>query len=126
AGVRRPHLLHFATHGLYLPSAIEQAPEDAAETNLVPKEVVGFQNPMFGSCLALAGSSDTVAAWSKGVVPDPESDGLLMANEVAELDLAGTLLVALSACDTASGEATTGDGVLGLRRGFRMAGAENI
>src|SRR5690606_26174314 len=83
-------------------------------------------NPMFGSCLALAGSSDTIAAWSRGVVPDPESDGLLMANEVAELDLAGTLLVALSACDTASGEATTGDGVLGLRRGFRMAGAENV
>jgi CHAT domain-containing protein len=49
-----------------------------------------------------------------------------MANEVAEFDLEGTLLVALSACDTATGEATTGDGVLGLRRGFRMAGAENV
>lgn len=125
-GVRRPHLLHFATHGLYLPSAVEPVPESARETSFVPKEVAGFQNPMFGSCLALAGSSDTVAAWAKGVVPDPESDGLLMANEVAELDLEGTLLVALSACDTASGEATTGDGVLGLRRGFRMAGAENV
>ena len=49
-----------------------------------------------------------------------------MANEVAELDLTGTLLVTLSACDTASGEATKADGVLGLRRGFRMAGAENV
>lgn len=126
AGVSQPHLLHIATHGLYLPSAVETVPEGAREAPFVPKEVAGFQNPMFGSCLALAGSSDTVAAWSKGIVPDPESDGLLMANEVAELDLAGTLLVALSACDTASGEATKGDGVLGLRRGFRMAGAENV
>jgi len=126
AGVAKPHVLHIATHGLYLPSAVETVPERAREAPFVPKEVAGFQNPMFGSCLALAGSSDTVAAWSKGVVPDPESDGLLMANEVAELDLAGTLLVALSACDTASGEATKGDGVLGLRRGFRMAGAENV
>ena len=49
-----------------------------------------------------------------------------MANEVAEFDLEGTLLVVLSACDTATGEATSGDGVLGIRRGFRMAGAENI
>ncbi|HRQ89701.1 MAG TPA: CHAT domain-containing protein, partial [Bacteroidia bacterium] len=82
--------------------------------------------PMFGSCLALTGSSGTFAAWSRGIVPDPSKDGLLMANEAAELDLDGTLLVALSACDTASGEATSGDGVLGLRRGFRMAGAENV
>ena len=126
AGVERPHLLHLATHGLYLPSAVESVPAGALESSFVPKEVAGFQNPMFGSCLALAGSSDTVAAWSRGVVPDPEEDGILMANEVAEFDLTGTLLVALSACDTASGEATTGDGVLGLRRGFRMAGAENI
>lgn len=126
AGVARPHLLHIATHGLYLPSAVETVPERSREAPFVPKEVAGFQNPMFGSCLALAGSSDTVAAWSKGIVPDPASDGLLMANEVAEFDLTGTLLVALSACDTASGEATKGDGVLGLRRGFRMAGAENV
>lgn len=126
AGISRPHLLHIATHGLYLPSSVETVPERAREAPFVPKEVAGFQNPMFGSCLAMAGSSDTVAAWSKGIVPDPESDGLLMANEVAELDLTGTLLVALSACDTASGEATRGDGVLGLRRGFRMAGAENV
>lgn len=126
AGIRRPHLLHIATHGLYLPAAVEPVPPGAAQTPFVPAEVAGFQNPLFGSCLALAGSGDTFAAWSQGIVPDPESDGLLMANEVAEFDLEGTLLVALSACDTATGEATTGDGVLGLRRGFRMAGAENV
>jgi len=125
-GIRRPYLLHIATHGLYLPAAVETLPPASVGTPFVPAEVAGFQNPLFGSCLALAGSADTVAAWAQGTVPDPENDGLLMANEVAEFDLEGTLLVALSACDTATGEATTGDGVLGLRRGFRMAGAENV
>ncbi|MCB1205261.1 MAG: CHAT domain-containing protein [Verrucomicrobiae bacterium] len=124
--VNHPHLLHVATHGLYLPAALETVPEGARGLSIVPAEVAGFHNPMFGSCLAFAGSSDTAAAWAKGIVPDPENDGLFMANEVAELDLSGTLLVTLSACDTASGEATRGDGVLGLRRGFRMAGAENV
>jgi CHAT domain-containing protein len=124
--VDRPYLLHVATHGVYLPSALE--PVDAARQTapFVPEEIAGFQNPMFGSWLALAGSGDTVAAWSRGIVPDPMNDGVLMANEVAEFDLEGTLLVVLSACDTATGEATSGDGVLGIRRGFRMAGAENV
>lgn len=126
SGVDRPYLLHVATHGVYLPSALE--PVDAARQTapFVPEEIAGFQNPMFGSWLALAGSGDTVAAWSRGIVPDPMNDGVLMANEVAEFDLEGTLLIVLSACDTATGEATSGDGVLGIRRGFRMAGAENI
>lgn len=126
SGVDRPYLLHIATHGVYLPSVLE--PVDAARQTapFVPEEVAGFQNPLFGSWLALAGSGDTVASWSRGIVPDPMTDGVLMANEVAEFDLEGTLLVVLSACDTATGEATSGDGVLGIRRGFRMAGAENI
>lgn len=124
--VDRPHILHFATHGLYLPGALAPASEETRDRPFVPKEVAGFQNPMFGSCLALTGSSDTFGAWARGLVPDPASDGVLMANEVAELDLEGTLLAVLSACDTASGEATSGDGVLGLRRGFRLAGAENV
>ena len=125
-GIRRPHILHIATHGVYLPGVLAPAETEKRDAPFVPSEVAGFQNPMFASWLALAGSGDTVAAWSQGTVPDPGSDGVLMANEVAELDLEGTLLVALSACDTASGEATSGDGVLGLRRGFRLAGAENI
>ena len=125
-GIRRPHILHIATHGVYLPGVLAPAETEKRDVPFVPTEMAGFQNPMFASWLALAGSGDTVAAWSQGTVPDPGSDGVLMANEVVELDLEGTLLVALSACDTASGEATSGDGVLGLRRGFRLAGAENI
>jgi CHAT domain-containing protein len=124
--VRRPRFLHLATHGMYLPNLRPAPGERRRDSSFVPKEVSGFQNPLFGSWLALSGSRRTVESWARGMVPDPGHDGILMANEAAELDLKGTLLVTLSACDTASGEATGGDGVLGIRRGFRKAGAQNV
>jgi len=55
-----------------------------------------------------------------------ENDGILTAEDVDALDLKGTWLVTLSACDTGSGEAKTGEGVLGLRRGFLQAGAQHL
>jgi CHAT domain-containing protein len=123
---KRPRILHLATHGAYLRPAAPDPGEVRTDFSLVPEEIAGFQNPLFGSWLALTGSRGTVESWARGEIPDPAIDGILMANEAAELDLEGTLLVVLSACDTATGEATRGDGVLGIRRGFRMAGAENV
>ncbi|MEM6280188.1 MAG: CHAT domain-containing tetratricopeptide repeat protein [Verrucomicrobiota bacterium] len=122
----QPFILHIATHGVYLPAMIPSPEETRGISGYVPREIAGFQNPLFGSWITLAGSSNTIGAWSEGWVPSPKSDGILMANEAAELNLAGTMVVTMSACDTASGEATSGDGVLGLRRAFRIAGAEHI
>jgi CHAT domain-containing protein len=65
-------------------------------------------------------------AWKRGEVPDPENDGILMAQEVGLMNLKDTWLVVLSACDTGVGEAQAGEGVLGLRRGFIQAGAQNL
>ena len=59
-------------------------------------------------------------------VPPVENDGILTAEDVSTLDLQGTWLVTLSACDTGSGEARSGEGVMGLRRGFIEAGAQNL
>lgn len=126
AGVKKPAILHFATHGVYL-GVFAPHPDDVRrQPGFAPDELAGFHNPMFESWLALSGSQSTVAQWASGRTRPAENDGILMANEAAELDLAGTLLVTLSACDTAAGEATRGDGVLGLRRGFQLAGADNV
>lgn len=65
-------------------------------------------------------------AWKRGEFPDPDNDGILMAQEVVTLDLKGTWLVVLSACDIGLGELRNSEGVMGLRRGFVQAGAQNL
>ena len=118
-----PYILHLATHGLYLaPDQVPNLPAagDAAGNNVAAVE------PMTRSVLALAGAAVTLRDWKKGVPVPPENDGLLTAQQAADLNLDHTWLVVLSACDTGSGEAQAGEGVLGLRRGFAEAGAQNL
>ena len=117
-----PYVLHLATHGLYLsPDDVPNVPAGAGDG----AKAFAAQ-PMTRSLLALAGAAATLRDWKKGIFPPPENDGLLTAQEVAGLNLDHTWLVALSACDTGNGEARAGEGVLGLRRGFAEAGAQNL
>jgi tetratricopeptide (TPR) repeat protein len=127
--IHSPFILHLATHGFF-----EAA--DRSDTRSPEQEPVGFErsvakakffkNPMHRSGLALAGAQTTLEAWKRGEAPPVENDGIVTAEDVAALDLKGTWLVTLSACDTGSGEAKAGEGVMGLRRGFTQAGTQNL
>jgi CHAT domain-containing protein len=127
--IEPPGILHLATHGFYLNSSagspgqrgmqpVPIAPRRAENKNGV--------NPMWASGVALAGAQKTFESWGEGRSTDSPNDGVLTAEEVAALNLDGTWLVALSACETGMGEARSGEGVLGLRRAFLMAGAQNL
>ncbi|MCH7225348.1 CHAT domain-containing protein [Haloferula sp. A504] len=112
--LQAPRILHLATHGFYL----DDMPHPGKQSEQA--------NPMLKSGLALAGAENTFKAWRSGKVNDPSRDGILMADELGDLDLRGSWLVCLSACQTGSGEAKSGQGVLGLRRGFVEAGAQHL
>ena len=124
--VRSPRVLHLATHGFFLPEVElgKQTNPMLQQASEIPK--TKLENPMHRSGLALAGAQSTLQAWARGEVPPIENDGIVTAEEVGGLKLNGTWLVVLSACETGSGEARAGEGVMGLRRGFIQAGEQNL
>ncbi|MFH1891552.1 MAG: CHAT domain-containing tetratricopeptide repeat protein [Candidatus Zixiibacteriota bacterium] len=106
-----PRVLHLATHGYFC----EDTELDA---------ITMVENPLLRSGLALAGANRVVS----GVADDgPHAeDGVLTAFEVSGLNLVGTELVTLSACESGLGQVKNGEGVYGLRRAFQHAGARTI
>ena len=128
--VRSPYILHLATHGFFVKEDKPREPaQELQSVSLGRPDVTAskfFSNPLHRSGLALAGAETTVNDWRQGRVIDHDEDGILTAEDVSTLDLRSTWLVTLSACDTGSGEAKAGEGVLGLRRGFIEAGAQNL
>lgn len=100
-----PQLLHIATHGFFLADTANQP--------------TAKRNPLLRSGLALA-QANLRQQNTAG------EDGILTALEAAGLNLWGTRLVTLSACDTGLGEVRNGEGVYGLRRAFALAGAETL
>jgi CHAT domain-containing protein len=121
--VRAPRLLHLATHGFFL-ADLPAPPPDEAQRGIshigpvgeVPRSRVALpENPLLRAGLALAGANRRASG---------HEDGILTAMEMMSLDLAGTQLVVLSACETGMGDVRTGDGMYGLRRALVLAGAE--
>jgi CHAT domain-containing protein len=83
-------------------------------------------NPMIRSFLALAGAQTTLSQWDQGNFPKTADDGLLMADEVMDMDFSRTLLVTLSGCETGVGVSVRGEGSVGIQRAFLLAGARHV
>ncbi|MCD8292903.1 MAG: CHAT domain-containing protein [Prevotellaceae bacterium] len=117
----RPNVLHIATHGHYWPESeaknsdlsIMAMLNDDSQSRYVEDKA------LTRSALFFAGAEN---AFDGEEMPEGIDDGILTAKEISTLDLRGLELVVLSACQTGLGE-ITGDGVFGLQRGFKKAGA---
>jgi tetratricopeptide (TPR) repeat protein len=128
--IHSPRILHFSTHDFFLPETMG-GPARFSFLGFMTdskglQQQVTLKNPMYRSGVALAGAQVTLDAWKRGETPPTDSDGILTAEEVGNLDLHGTWLVVLAACDTGIGTPRSGEGVMGLRRGFVQAGAQNL
>ena len=86
------------------------------------QRAVSVDDAMQRAGVALADAEDT---WTGAASPADDTDGILTASEVASLNLRGTQLVTLSACETALGNYTF-EGMFGLPRGFKQAGAASL
>jgi CHAT domain-containing protein len=115
-----PRIVHVATHGFFLedesggPGGTRGLVLDSSATSKAGA-TKSTENPLLRSGLVFAGANRHVAA----------RDGLLTALEASALDLYGTQLVVLSACETGVGKVENADGVYGLRRALVKAGAES-
>jgi CHAT domain-containing protein len=113
--VEAPRVLHIATHGFFLDDAGNGA--NAAAGTRAIRAKVNIENPLLRSGLALAGAN---------LSGNGSDDGILTALEASNLNLWGTKVVTLSACETGVGEVKNFEGVYGLRRAFFLAGAETL
>lgn len=116
--VRGPRVLHIATHGFFLS---DQRTRGKAKQD----SGAATEDPMLRSGLLFAGATRAVcgAPLEETMTMD---DGVLTAYEASTLDLQGTELVVLSACETGLGTNRAGEGVFGLRRAFQEAGADSL
>ena len=123
-GGARKDVIHIATHGFYWTET--EAGRSGMETSSfmldgeskAPKE----DKALTRSGLLFAGAQNT---FDGKEIPIDVEDGILTAKDISRLDLRGTDLVVISACQSGLGE-VTGDGVFGLQRGFKKAGVQSI
>jgi CHAT domain-containing protein len=110
--LQAPAILHIATHGFFF----SESPQTPAGGKRAVQANVKVDNPLLRSGLALAGAN----------LNNSGDDGVLTALEASGLNLWGTKVVTLSACETGLGDVKNGEGVYGLRRAFLLAGAQTL
>ena len=110
-------VLHIATHGYFLKDVVKPSWPLGVHSDYAK------DNVLLRSGLMLTGASN-----ADKLIPglDNSNNGIITSYEAMNLDLKGTNLVVLSACETGLGEVKAGEGVYGLQRAFLVAGADAI
>ena len=115
-------ILHIGTHGFY---QSEADMENAGYRFFQSGKESAEERSLSCSGLMFAGANSALDPQRSKNIPDGVDDGVLTAKEISRLDFRGLDLVVLSACQTGLGE-VSGEGVFGLQRGFKKAGAQTI
>ncbi len=117
-----PRILHIATHGYFFPDPKVNSKKSgfSVENESVFKT---SDHPMLRSGLIMAGGN---ASWQGKQTMEGREDGILTAYEISQMNLSNTELVVLSACETGLGDIQGNEGVYGLQRAFKIAGARYL
>jgi len=126
-----PALVHVASHGYYsnapdAPRAKLAAPSASGMRSAIAGLPASREDAMLNSGIVLAGANRSLSLGPDRAPASSQNsidDGYLTAKEAAQLQFTGTELVVLSACDTASGQQQSGEGLFGLQRALSVAGA---
>ena len=124
---KKTGVMQIATHGFFFTN------EKAQQKDLYRQQFLlmgdeqfnrPYIDPLLRSGMLFSGANIAYTG-HRDQLPEGVQDGILTAKEISQLDLRGTDLVVLSACETGRGEITS-EGVFGLQRAFKQAGVQTI
>ncbi len=122
-GNQSPRIIHIATHGFFFPDPKIEHKERLLIEEEERTVYRTSDNPLNRAGLLFAGANNT---WLGKADTINIEDGILTAYEAANMTLGNTQLVVLSACETGLGDIKGSEGVYGLQRSFKAAGAEYV
>jgi len=125
---KHQNILHIATHGFYWSDSTAQKADFFSQrmTTILDRNMPTSPSiDPLNRCGLLFAGANTAYSGHSSELPEGVQDGILTAKEISLLDLRDADLVVLSACETGKGE-ITGEGVFGLQRAFKQAGAQTL